>query len=73
MTIMQMVEEARTLSYEERKELIKQLLDLPIEAAPAPKKKRSILELVGLGAEVWEGIDPQQYIDELRDEWDHRP
>jgi len=30
----------------------------------------SLLELEGLGAEIWQGIDPQQYVNELRDEWD---
>jgi hypothetical protein len=34
--------------------------------------KRSIMELHGLGAEIWHGIDAQQYVDELRKEWDHR-
>jgi hypothetical protein len=37
-----------------------------------PRIRRSILELRGLGKEVWEGIDPKRYIDELRDEWDAR-
>ncbi len=36
-------------------------------------KKRSIMELHGLGAEIWEGIDAQKYVDDLRDEWEHRP
>lgn len=36
-------------------------------------KTRSILELEGLGAEIWEGIDAQEYVNELRKEWDHRP
>lgn len=35
-------------------------------------RKQSILELEGLGKEVWTGIDARQYIDELRDEWDAR-
>ena len=26
--------------------------------------KRSIMELRGLGKEIWEGIDPQKYVDE---------
>jgi hypothetical protein len=73
MSITQMVEAARELSYEERKELIKRLIDLPPESSPVIKKKRNILELAGLGAEIWEGIDPQEYIDELRNDWDHRP
>jgi len=36
------------------------------------EKRRSILELEGLGKEIWEGVDPKKYIDELRDEWDNR-
>lgn len=35
--------------------------------------KRSIMELHGLGAEIWEGIDAQEYVNGLRKEWDHRP
>ncbi len=35
-------------------------------------KKRSLLELEGLGAEIWEGIDAQEYVNELRNEWEHR-
>ncbi len=34
--------------------------------------KRSLLELEGLGAEIWKDIDAQKYVDELRDEWDNR-
>ncbi len=37
------------------------------------KPKRSIMELHGLGKEIWEGIDAQEYVNELRNEWDHRP
>ena len=35
-------------------------------------RARSILELEGLGKEIWQGVDPKDYIRELRDEWDHR-
>jgi len=34
------------------------------------KDKRSIMELHGLGAEIWHGIDAQEYVNEMRDEWD---
>ncbi|CAN5320882.1 hypothetical protein BH20ACI1_BH20ACI1_20420 [soil metagenome] len=37
------------------------------------KPKRSLLELEGLGKEIWEGIDAQEYVDEMRDEWEQRP
>jgi hypothetical protein len=36
-------------------------------------QSRSLLELEGLGEEIWQGIDPQTYVNELRDEWDQRP
>ncbi len=38
-----------------------------------PTEKRSIMELEGLGAEIWEGIDAQEYVNELRNEWEQRP
>jgi hypothetical protein len=31
---------------------------------------RSILELRGLGKEIWEGIDAQEYVNRERDSWD---
>lgn len=39
----------------------------------APRKKHSILELAGLGAEIWEDIDAQEYVNQLRSEWNKRP
>ncbi|MDQ3814880.1 MAG: hypothetical protein M3347_13130 [Armatimonadota bacterium] len=42
-------------------------------AEPEEKPKRSIMELHGLGAHIWEGVDAQEYVNELRQEWDHRP
>lgn len=38
-----------------------------------PQKTRSIMELHGLGAEIWQGVDAQEYVNKLRDEWSHRP
>lgn len=38
----------------------------------AADAKRSILALEGLGAEIWQGVDPQAYVDGLRSEWDQR-
>ena len=31
-----------------------------------PKPKRSLSELQGLGKEIWQGVDAQEYINELR-------
>ncbi len=38
-----------------------------------PPPRRNIMELHGLGAEIWRGVDAQQYVDDLRKEWGHRP
>jgi len=52
-------------------ELIARKMARDRDAAKHPK--RSIMELHGLGAEIWEGIDAQEYVNKLREEWDHRP
>lgn len=44
-------------------------LKLALIAQQEPKK-RSILELRGLGREIWQGVDAQTYVDRLREEWD---
>ena len=36
-------------------------------------RERSLLELEGVGAEIWQGVDAQSYVRSLREEWDHRP
>lgn len=33
-------------------------------------RRRNLMELHGLGKEIWQGVDVDAYIDELRDEWD---
>ena len=43
------------------------------DLALTASQKRSILELRGLGKEIWQGIDAQTYVDGLREEWDHQP
>lgn len=45
-------------------------------APPDPQEEageHSLLELEGVGAELWRGIDAQDYVRALREEWDHRP
>ena len=41
------------------------------EAQPA-NKKRSIMELQGLGKEIWKGMDAQEYVNQERAEWGKR-
>jgi hypothetical protein len=68
----------KPLRAEDRLRLIAMLARDLAEAEPQPgageqSATHSVLELEGLGAEIWEGVDAQKYVDELRREWDHRP
>ena len=71
MSVQEMIREARALSPDELKQFMRALIDLmPAETA---SKEHSITELRGLGAELWQGIDAQAYVNQLRSEWDDRP
>jgi hypothetical protein len=72
MTVAEILEQAKALSAQERKELVKLLIDT-LDVTETSPRQRSILELRGLGKEIWEGIDAQEYVNQLRDEWDQRP
>ena len=37
-----------------------------------PRGRRAGRRLRGLGSEIWQGIDPVDYVRELRHEWDDR-
>lgn len=71
MTVAEIVEKARALSLKERQELITLLQDTVMAEINTPE--HSILELAGLGAEIWQGVDPQEYVNQLRSEWDDHP
>lgn len=38
--------------------------------AESHERQRSLLELEGLGAELWGSVDAQAYVERLRHEWD---
>ena len=40
------------------------------EVGPAARRPRRLLDLRGLGKEMWQGVDPVAYVRDLRDEWD---
>lgn len=40
--------------------------------APEPAPQHSLMELHGLGKDVWAGVDGQEYVNRLRDEWHDR-
>lgn len=59
---------AEALSPQERQQLLRRLTERVGTQAPA--KRRSILELKGVGAEIWRGMDVDAYINAERDSWD---
>jgi hypothetical protein len=68
-------EQIRSLTPEQKLRLITLIageLTEQIHTLPQPRR-RSLMELEGLGAEIWQGIDAQEYVDQLRSEWDTKP
>ena len=68
-------EQIRSLTPEQKLRLIALIageLTEQIHTLPQPRR-RSLMELEGLGAEIWQGIDAQEYVDQLRSEWDTKP
>ncbi len=61
-----LIEAAKHLSDEERKKLV-EALHLCSDS-PQP---RHITEMRGLGKDLWQGIDPQDYLNSERDSWDN--
>jgi len=63
----------RSLPLRERLHIAHRIIADAAAAAEPEKRPRSLLELEGLGAELWNSVDAQEYVDELRREWDSRP
>lgn len=71
MTLDVLQSEIRSLPREERKRLVGFIIDtLDEPSEETPQAKRDILEFEGVGAEMWSGIDAQESVNRLRDEWD---
>jgi AbrB family looped-hinge helix DNA binding protein len=50
---------------------------LSVEVTPEgiilrPRPRRAGARLRGLGSEMWQGLDPVEYVRQLRQEWDER-
>lgn len=59
---------AESLSHEEKLRLIEELKARTSEGT-APEPKHSIMELCGLGKEIWQGIETTEYIRNERASW----
>jgi hypothetical protein len=60
----------KTLDYKEKIEILEQLVRfLRRPATKEPKRKPSLLELEGLGKEIWMDTDVDDFIEEERNSW----
>ena len=60
---------AESLSPEDQRRLLEELSARAAKDAPT-EPQHSIMELRGLGKEIWEGIDAQEYVNNERASWD---
>jgi hypothetical protein len=57
-----------SLTLEEQMQLMEELTKIINHRQPT-KIKHSIMELEGLGKEIWQGIDAQKYVEQERQSW----
>jgi len=62
----------KPLSREQQVQLLDLLRNELENGGGVGQQGRSILELHGLGEEIWHGVDASEYVRKLRDEWDER-
>ena len=65
----ELIDQAARLSLADQRRLLDHLQAL-IEERNGEAGARSVLELQGLGKEIWEGIDVEEYVDRERVSWD---
>jgi ribosomal 50S subunit-associated protein YjgA (DUF615 family) len=70
MTIEAMLEVIRSMPAPDRRRLLELIAETLPEAADTEAPKRSLRELRGLGKALWQGVDAQAYVNDLRREWD---
>lgn len=63
LTVEQIIAAASQLTDTERQRLLEAL------TRPMLTPRRSVTELRGLGKEIWQGQDAQEYVDQERDSW----
>jgi hypothetical protein len=67
----EVIHQVQRLSSEEQEQLLEALSAIIRQRTTDLDEEpwHSLLELEGLGAEIWEGIDPKKYIEEERRSW----
>lgn len=57
-----------SLTLDEQMQLMQELASIVSHRTPE-KSKRNLMELEGLGQDIWQGIDAQEYVDIERQSW----
>lgn len=65
-TLEALIEAAKHLSDDDRRKLVEALN--PSSASPQP---RDITEMRGLGKDLWQEVDPQEFLNAERDSWEN--
>lgn len=65
-----LLDQASRLQPVDQLRLMEDLAALLRQQITPPPQSHSITELRGLGKEVWQGIDTQEYVNQERDAWD---
>jgi hypothetical protein len=60
--------QVENLTPEEQLRLLEELAAV-VRHRMSSKPKRDILELEGLGKEIWQGVDAQEYVNQERASW----
>lgn len=64
------LKQVEQLSNDERLELIQQVAEQMKSCPPEPKRKHKTSEFRGIAPNLLEGRDAQDWVNELRSEWD---
>jgi hypothetical protein len=67
-------QQVRARPLRERLQLAQRILAEAADAGAADsgERRRSLLELEGMGADLWDSVDAQTYVERLWQEWDGR-
>jgi hypothetical protein len=67
-TYQEVLERVKRLRPDEQLRLLEELAAF-LRRRSAAQPRRSILELQGLGKQLWQGMDAQAYVDQERNAW----
>ena len=65
----EILEQVQLLTLDDQLRLLEDIASM-LRQQFTTQPKHSIMELKGLGKEVWQGVDVEKYIDEERNSWD---